>query len=425
MNGRRPPAAEMGVLRTRQVAAIVCALGVVLLVGLAWRSVPWQPVPGVLPEPVSPGSVFSSAEIVRSEAYSSKARWLGWSSVGLSIAVLAGLGFTGYGKQALDRQRGPWLWRVTLAVVGVQLIVRLVTLPWALVARENRVKFGLTSQPLPEFLRDLGFGFAVQAAATVLALGLIVGCARRWRRVWPAVAGVALFGLTVIASFVYPVVIEPVFNEFESLPSGPAREQVFALAEAEGVVLGDVLVADASRRTTSLNAYVSGFGATRRVVLYDTLVSDVPPDQVAAVVAHELAHAKYDDVLTGSVLGALGVLLGVGLLGLVLPAEGSANARARWTTARDPAVVPLLLALTAVASLVVAPIQNTISRRVETRADVTALAVTGDGQAAEELQRSLAVRALSDPTPPTWSQFWFGSHPTSLQRIALARRTAE
>ena len=68
----------------------------------------------------------------------------------------------------------------------------------------------------------------------------------------------------------------------------------------------DVLVADASRRTTTLNAYVSGFGSTRRVVLYDNLVDDVPEDQALSVVAHELAHAKHDDVLTGSLLGAAG-----------------------------------------------------------------------------------------------------------------------
>lgn len=416
-------------MRTRQVAAGVAVLALLLLVALAWRAVPWEPVPGGLPEPATPSSVFSSAEISRSEDYSAVARWLGWSSYAVSLVLLAGVGFTRPGRRLFTRSGGPWWWRVVVAVVGVQLLVRLLTLPWSLAARDKRLEFGLTRQSLPDYLRDLGAGFAVQLVVTVLAVSVIVGSARRWSRWWPAAAGVVLGALTMAASFVYPVVIEPLFNDFESLPPGQVRTQVFALAQAEGVALDDVLVADASRRTTSLNAYVSGFGATRRVVLYDTLVAGVPADQVAAVVAHELAHAKHEDVLTGSTLGALAVLLAIGLLGWILPTApptgASADARRGWPSARDPAVVPLLLALTAVVSLLVAPVQNTVSRRFETRADVVALAATDDAAAAEELQRSLALRSLADPTPPRWSQFWFGSHPTTMERIALARRSAQ
>lgn len=414
-------------MTTRRVAAAVAWLGLLLLVVIAWRSVPWEPVAGGLPAAATAGSVFSPTEISRSEDYSATARWLGWSSYVVSLALVAGLGFTAAGRRLFTRLRGPWWWRAGAAVVVVQGLVRLVTLPWSLASRENRLEFGLTRQPLPDFLRDLAAGFAVQAGVTVVAVSIIVGCARRWAQWWPAITGVLLGALSLIASFAYPVVIEPLFNEFKPLADGPVRTEVFALARAEGVVLDDVLVADASRRTTSLNAYVSGFGATRRVVLYDTLVAEVPPEQVAAVVAHELAHAKHDDVLKGSVLGALGVLMALGVLGLILPAgppgDRLATSRRDWPPARDPIVVPLLLALAAVATLVAAPVQNAISRRVETRADVVALAATGDAATAEELQRSLALGALSDPTPPRWAQFWFGSHPTALERIALARRT--
>ena len=132
-----------------------------------------------------------------------------------------------------------------------------------------------------------------------------------------------LLGVLVLAgSFVYPVVIEPLFNSFTSLPDGQLRTDILALAEQEHVPVDDVLVADASRRTTTLNAYVSGFGSTRRVVLYDNLVNDVPEDETLSVVAHELAHAKHDDVLTGSLLGAAGAVFGVGLLALLVGAAG-------------------------------------------------------------------------------------------------------
>ena len=225
----------------------------------------------------------------------------------------------------------------------------------------------------------------------------------------------ALFTLAV--SYAWPLLVEPVFNDFRPLADGSLREGVLDLADREGVHVDDVLVADASRRTTSLNAYVSGFGASRRVVLYDTLVAREPEPVVLSVTAHELAHARYDDPLVGSALGACGAAAGVGALGLLMSAGG---VRRRWGSAGSPASVVLVLALAPVATLVTAPVGNGISRAIETRADTTALEMTGDPQTFVELQCRLAVANVSDPTPPAVSQWMFGTHPTTMQRIARA-----
>ena len=206
------------------------------------------------------------------------------------------------------------------------------------------------------------------------------------------------------------LLVEPLFNHFEPLPDGPLRSQVLALADEEGVQVDDVLVADASRRTTTLNAYVSGFGSSRRVVVYDNLVDDADDREILSVVAHELGHARHDDVLTGSLLGAAGALLGVGLLGLLVGRVA------------DPRQVPRVLALAAIAVFLASPVQNGISRRIETRADVASLRTTHDPEAFIEVQKELALTSLADPTPYAITQFWFGSHPTTLQRIALAER---
>ena len=137
------------------------------------------------------------------------------------------------------------------------------------------------------------------------------------------------------------------------------------------------------------------------------------------IVAHELGHAKHDDVLTGTVLGALGAATGMGVLGLVLGRRRLLD-QAGVDGLGDPRVVPLLLALAVVGSLLSSPVQNTISRAIEARADRAALEATGDPETFIAMQKQLALRSLSDPTPPRWSQFWFGSHPTTLQRIGLA-----
>ncbi len=157
-----------------------------------------------------------------------------------------------------------------------------------------------------------------------------------------------------------------------------------------------MLVADASRRTTTLNAYVSGFGSTRRVVLYDNLVKDVPQREALTVVAHELGHARHHDVLLGTVLGAVGVVLGSGLLGLVLSRRRVLE-RAGVEDPGQPEAVALILALAAVGSLLVSPVQNTVSRAVEARADRASLEATKDYVGFERMQKQLAVRSLSDP----------------------------
>jgi STE24 endopeptidase len=405
---------------SRRTALAVTGVGAVLVVALAAWLVPWQPVPGGAPPPAPVGSVFSAAQVRRAEDFSAASRLWGWSSLAVSLLLACWLGFGRRGRGLMVRLRGPWWLRVVLGVAALDLLGRIVTLPFAVLLRREVLARGLSTQSWSGFATDLALAEAIAIVTTSLVLLAVVATARRWRRAWPAAAGGLLAVLVLLGSFVYPLLVEPLFNSFTPLPDGSLRTRILALADTEGVQVDDVLVADASRRTTTLNAYVSGFGGTRRVVVYDTLVQDLPPDEALSVVAHELAHARHEDVVTGSVLGAAGALVAVGVLGLVVGAVGR---RTRVGMA-DPAVVPLVLALLAVGTLVASPLQNAVSRRVETRADVDALRATHDPDAFEAMQRELALRSLADPTPAPWAQLWFGSHPTTLERIAIARQLA-
>ena len=331
------------------------------------------------------------------------------------------LGFTSLGARLLGHRRLPWPVTVVGLVAVVLLVGRLATLPLgvAAAAPPGRLRTQHTGHAA-DWLLDQARGLGVAVVGTSIALLVLVGCARRWRTWWPAIAAGISAGLVLAGSFVYPLLVEPLFNDFTSMPDGPLRSDILRLADEEGVAVDDVLVADASRRTTTLNAYVSGFGGTRRVVVYDNLVDSQPEDEVLSVVAHELAHAKHDDVLVGTALGAFGVVFGVGLLAALMGLPG-VRRTAGVSGMSDPRAVALVLALLAVGSLAASPVENGISRRIETRADVAALEVTEDPEAFIALQRALALRALADPSPPVWSQLWFGSHPTVLERVGLAR----
>jgi STE24 endopeptidase len=391
--------------------AVVLLAGVAFVVAAAWL-VPWSPVPGGTPDPVPAESAFTAAEIAAGEHYASWTRLWSWSSLAVQLLVVCALGSARVRERLARRLPGRWWVQVPLAVLLVTLVLRVLALPFGVALQQHRLDHGLSTQSWWGYARDVATGTAVSVVVTSLALTVLVGLARRWHRAW-VVAGAALAGgLVLVGSLVYPLVVEPLYNSFTSLPDGSLRTSVLEVADREGVPVDDVLVADASRRTTTLNAYVSGWSGTRRVVLYDTLVESLPEDQVLSVVAHELAHARHDDVLTGTTLGALGAALGVGLLGLLVGGERM----------RRASVVPLVMALLAVGTQLASPVENGISRRIETRADVDALKATGDPVAFREMQLVLARRSLADPTPPAWSQWWWGSHPTVLQRLALADR---
>ncbi|WP_183095514.1 M48 family metallopeptidase [Nocardioides stalactiti] len=393
------------------------ALGAVAFVVLAVWLVPWHPVPGGTPSPVAADTVLTATQVDRAEDYARWARVWSWSSLAVSLLVAAWLGFSERGRRLADRMPGRWWLQTVLVVAALGLVGRVVTLPFAVVLRQHQLDAGLSTGSWGAWAADVAKGEAVDVVITSIGVVTLVGLARRWPRAWPAIAGGVLAALVFAGSFVYPLVVEPLFNDFEQLDDGPLRTRILALADAEGVEVDEVLVADASRRTTTLNAYVSGFGGTRRVVVYDTLLDDLPDDQVLSVVGHELAHARHGDVVVGTALGAAGALVGVGLLGLV----AGAGRRRGWPEVGEVRAVPMVLALTAIATVISSPVHNGISRQVETRADVDALAATDDPDAFVALQTRLAVKSLADPTPPAWSQWFFGSHPTVLERIAIAR----
>jgi STE24 endopeptidase len=411
------------VLDRRAAVAVLVAAAAVLAV-LGWWLVPWDWVPGGTLVPARVEDLLSPAQVARAEAYADVVRPLSWTSYALSLAVGLLLGITPLGAAALRRLPRllplplPWWAVVVVGVLLVELVTRLATLPFALRIRAENLAVGLTDQSLGGWVADRALGLLVGWVTLSLLALLVVGMARRRPRTWFAWAGAVVVALTFLLSFLYPVVVEPLFNRFTPMPDGPLRASILRLAEREHVPVDDVLVADASRRTTTLNAYVSGLGGTRRVVVYDNLVDDAPPAQVRAVVAHELAHAKHHDVLVGTTLAAVAAAGGMAALALLLDWSWLLR-RAAVSGPADPACVALVLALVALGSVLAAPVQNTASRAIEARADRTSLEVTGDAAAFVALQRSLAVRSLADPTPPRWAQVWFGTHPTLSQRAGM------
>jgi len=409
---------------SRRLPVLVTLAVLLLLLAVAAAvAVPWTPLPGadLRPDPLRD---FTPEQLAREVAFHDALRPSSYAALVLGLVVALALGLTRAGAALVTRVARPlgggWFWQVVLGTLALAVVGRLTTLP--LSARSEVVlrRYGLSTQTWSSWLLDAVKGLLVGAGLTALALVALVALARRLRRTWWAWGALATAALVVAGSFAYPLVVEPVFNRFTPLPAGELRSELLALAERDGVAVEQVLVADASRRTTGLNAYVSGFGSSRRIVVYDTLLEQAPPEEVELVVAHELGHAAERDVLVGTLLAALGAAAGVCALALVLSWTPLLR-RAGADGMADPRVVPLVLALLAVTSLLVAPAGNLVSRRIEARADVHALDLTRDPAVFVAAQRRLALTNLSDLDPNPVAYAFFATHPSVTERLSLAR----
>ncbi|MFI6388053.1 M48 family metallopeptidase [Nonomuraea sp. NPDC050547] len=403
----------------RQAGIAAVALGAVV-VAVAAFTTPWRALPPGAPRVApDPARDFSAAEIARSQAFDAATSVPSYLSFGLTILFAGLLVATPLGAKVLGRLKGPWWVRVVLGVLLLTVLVEVVRWPLGMWFEVRLREFGLSTQDWAGWSGDRLKNIAVRVVLLSIMIVALVGLARRFRRWWvPAAVGAA--ALTVAASFVYPVVFEPLFNDFRPMPPSQLRTGLLAMAERDGVPVEDVLVADASRRTTALNAYVSGFGATRRIVVYDTLLK-APEREVELVVAHELGHAKYNDVLNGTLIGALGAAFGAALLFALFPLV---RRRARVTAITEPLAVGAVMGLMSLATVLSGPAQNVVSRHVEARADAHALDLTRDPATFTAMQKRLATTNISDLAPDAVEYVLYSSHPTAPQRIAMARSWA-
>lgn len=379
------------------------------------------PDPRVLPlEPAAwfdPGFRRLSAEYAETKyALWAAATILRWGALAGLIALGAGPALAVLGRRL---GRGRALPSAFFAALLLLAALALVAFPLTLASGFHvEHLYGLSTQSITGWLVDtarrLGFWISVYAAG---AAGFLA-CLRRWpRRGW-VVAALAGALVAVAGTTVAPVVIDPIFADFTPLADRGLEAEIVAMGTRAGLEVDRVRVVDASRRTRRLNAYVTGLGATRQVVLYDNLLERGPRDELMLVVAHELGHAAEHHVRKGLLWAIPGVVFGAWLLAGI--ARWRAGQDPRLTGPGDPAGLPLLWLAVTLLLFVSSPIESAVSRRMEAGADWLSLELTRDPDTFVAVERRLARTNLSPVTPPGWIVAWFSSHPPILERIGMA-----
>ena len=384
-------------------AFVVAEAGVVVL----------RPDVAPLPPPVDPQSYFSSEHLRVAEDFREARLELYGLRLVVEVGVLAAL--AARPPRLLARAGGRPLLRAAAAGAGISLLLGAVSLPVRIAAREQAKKVGLVTQDWVGYAGDVMRTELIGALTASAGAALLVLALRRFgRRWWIAGAG-AVVAYAVALTYLAPVVLEPLFNNFEPLPRGALRTDMLELAERAGVDVGEVYVIDASRRTTAANAYVAGLGATKRVVLYDTLLRDFERDEVRLIVAHELGHVRHRDLPKGLLYVAL-----VAPAGMLAAAALGERFAGRRGLEPGPSAVPALALAAVLVATPMTMISNQLSRAVERRADAYSIELTGDPASLIAMQKRLSVSNVSDPAPPRWQTFLLSTHPPALERIARA-----
>jgi STE24 endopeptidase len=268
---------------------------------------------------------------------------------------------------------------------------------------------------MADLIKSLGLGVLLATLFAFAVILLIRGLPQRW----PLAATATLTGLSAFGQWIAPWLIAPLFNRFWSLPDSSLRQQLHQLIARAGIGVQRILVMDASKRSTALNAYFTGLGNSQRVVLYDTLVKACNPQEILSVVAHELGHWKGHHILKFFLLQTIGLLFGMDGLKRLLDLEA---VREFFNVPSSSSFVLLILFpfLADLLGTALSPIVSALSRRFERAADRTALHLVREPQAFISLQKLLVKRAKGDLLRHPLLHFWYGSHPLPEERIRMA-----
>jgi STE24 endopeptidase len=278
--------------------------------------------------------------------------------------------------------------------------------------------YGLSTETLAVFWGDHGKDLLLNAVGTIVMVWIFRWVLKRSPDRWWLWFWLVSIPLILFVTFIQPVVLDPLYNDFQPLQDQKLKAQILQLAAESHIPADQVYQVNMSERTHAINAYVNGIGGNARIVLWDTTLKKLQPDEILTVMAHEMGHYAerhiYLGIAYGIALSFIGFWLAFHAYRLFIRRWGS-----HWGIRgeHDLAALPILLLLVTIMNFASAPAQNAFSRVIEHRADVYSMKMTGDGNAAIRAFQQIAKENLSPVIQPKLVQWFRGSHPTILERI--------
>ncbi len=346
--------------------------------------------------------------------------------IALVLFILAPLfGFLG-NLVGLSPELSGWsaVWREGAVFIAIVIVLSLLNKPFDLYSTfKIEAKYGFNKSSLGLWITDEIKGIILEIVIGLPLIWALLAFCRWLPDTWWIVAQIAFFAFQLLMIVVYPILILPLFNKLSPLPEGELRDRLEALAKRAGFVAKKIEIIDSSKRSGHSNAYFTGFGKWRRIVLFDTLIEQLTPDEIEAVLAHEIGHSKRKHVVKHLIFSFFAGLVSLWIVYYLISCPTFFESFG-FEFNEGMMVVPAILLLSQIAPLIlfwVSPISNFISRRHEYQADAFAKEVIGSGAPLVSALQKLHKENLGNLTPhPLYRSFHY-SHPTLLERELALR----
>lgn len=304
--------------------------------------------------------------------------------------------------------------RVSAAFIVLSSIIEL---PWTIYTSWYRqTQYGMTAQPLGDFLGQAGLSLALSAVIMGVLLALFYVLVNQVGKLWWAWFGGVTASVITLMMILGPMLIQPLFNEYTAVPEGKVKEAIEALAVEANIPTERIFMYDGSRQSNNFTANVAGIGSSARIAISDVAMKQADLDEVKAVTGHEIGH-----YVSGHIWWIV-LLLSAQIVVAFLLADKLFATVAKWFGAdediRNPASIPVLILLVGVLMTLFAPINNTLSRMNETDADRYSLETVNlpDGLASALVKTA----EYRNPRPGTLQEVLFYTHPSVEGRVRMA-----
>jgi STE24 endopeptidase len=345
------------------------------------------------------------------------------------LAILS-LGIAAKYRDWAEKVSGNRFVQALIFALFLMLTLTVLGLPLDIYQQSLSLQYGLSVQGWGSWLRDLTIGQAISVVIFAFAIWGVTSLIRRSLKRWWLFTALMAIPFVVFLIFLAPIVFDPLFNNFTPLEqTNPqlvdAIEKVSARA-GEDIPRNRVFLMDASKKVTTLNAYVTGFGPSKRIVIWDTTIKNTTTPETLFVVGHEMGHYVLNHIRIGIAATAVGLLVGFYLL-YVFANWAFSRFQQRWHMRElsDWAAVPMLLLIFSILGIVAQPIGSAFSRTLEHNADIYGLEVThginaNSQEAAAHAFQVLGELSLSYPYPSKFVVFWYADHPPIPDRVPFA-----
>ncbi len=299
----------------------------------------------------------------------------------------------------------------------ISLLFRMVTLPLSLYSQfVIEARYGFNRMTLRLFFIDFLKGLVIQLILLLPLVAVLFWFMETTGELWWVWAFVFVTLFQVVVTILYPLVIAPLFNKFTPLEEGSLKEQILNLAERLGFRTRGIFVMDSSRRTQHANAYFTGLGRVKRIILFDTLLAVLSNDEIAAVLAHEIGHEKRKHIVRMFLVSSVFLILGLLVLNALLSYAPLYEAF-YFQRISYQGILVIISFCSGPFTFFLTPLINAFSRRHEYQADRFAAEQAGLGKALASALLTLGKENLTNLTPHPWYSFYYYSHPTLSERI--------